>query len=59
MYVPITVQIDRAHSEGNYRLYTINFIGRDSARRSWPHYDEALRVGGPAGLLALFGPHRG
>ena len=28
MYEPITVAIDRAHSEGNYRLYTINFIGR-------------------------------
>jgi hypothetical protein len=24
----MTVEIDRAHSEGNYRLYTINFIGR-------------------------------
>jgi hypothetical protein len=28
VYEPITVEIDRAHSEGNYRLYTINFIGR-------------------------------
>jgi hypothetical protein len=28
MYEPMTVEIDRAHSEGNYRLYTINFIGR-------------------------------
>jgi hypothetical protein len=28
MYEPITVAIDRAHSEGNYRSYTINFIGR-------------------------------
>ena len=28
MYEPITVAIDRAHSEGRYRLYTINFIGR-------------------------------
>jgi hypothetical protein len=28
MYEPITVAIDRAHSEGNYRSYTIFFIGR-------------------------------
>jgi hypothetical protein len=28
VYEPITVEIDRAHSEGNYRSYTINFIGR-------------------------------
>jgi hypothetical protein len=28
MYEPISVAIDRAHSEGNYRSYTINFIGR-------------------------------
>ena len=28
MYEPITVEIDRAHSEEEYRLYTINFIGR-------------------------------
>ena len=28
MYEPITVQIDRAHGEGNYRSYTIFFIGR-------------------------------
>ena len=28
MYEPITVQIDRGYGEGNYRSYTINFIGR-------------------------------
>ena len=28
MYGPITVEIDRAYGEGNYRSYTINFIGR-------------------------------
>ena len=28
MYEPITVEIDRAHGEGNYRSYNINFIGR-------------------------------
>ena len=28
MYEPITVQIDRAHGEGKYRSYTINFVGR-------------------------------
>jgi hypothetical protein len=28
VYEPITVQIDRAHSEGNYRSYSIHFIGR-------------------------------
>ena len=28
MYEPITVAIDRVHSEGNYRSYSITFIGR-------------------------------
>jgi hypothetical protein len=28
MYEQITVQIDRAYGEGNYRLHTINFVGR-------------------------------
>ncbi len=28
MYGPITVEIDRAHGEGDYRSYSINFIGR-------------------------------
>ena len=28
MYETITVQIDRAHGEGDYRSYTINFLGR-------------------------------
>ena len=28
MYEPITVEIDRACGEGNYRSYSINFIGR-------------------------------
>jgi hypothetical protein len=28
VYEPITVQIDRGHGEGNYRSYTINFVGR-------------------------------
>jgi hypothetical protein len=28
VYEPITVEIDRAHSEGNYRSYSIHFIGR-------------------------------
>ncbi len=28
MYEPITVEIDRAHGEGNYRSYSLNFIGR-------------------------------
>ena len=28
MYEPITVEVDRAYGEGNYRSYTINFIGR-------------------------------
>jgi hypothetical protein len=28
VYEPITVEIDRAHGEGNYRSYSINFIGR-------------------------------
>jgi hypothetical protein len=28
VYEPITVEIDRAHGEGNYRSYSIDFIGR-------------------------------
>jgi hypothetical protein len=28
VYEPITLQIDRAHGEGNYRLHTITFVGR-------------------------------
>jgi hypothetical protein len=28
VYEPITVQIDRGCGEGNYRSYTINFVGR-------------------------------
>jgi hypothetical protein len=28
VYEPITVEVDRANGEGNYRSYTINFIGR-------------------------------
>jgi hypothetical protein len=28
VYEPITVEVDRAHGEGNYRSYTILFIGR-------------------------------
>ena len=28
MYEPISVEIDRAHGEGTYRSYTINFVGR-------------------------------
>jgi hypothetical protein len=28
VYEHITLQIDRAHGEGDYRLYTINFVGR-------------------------------
>jgi hypothetical protein len=28
VYEQITVQIDRAYGEGNYRSYTINFVGR-------------------------------
>jgi hypothetical protein len=28
VYEPITVEIDRAHGEGDYRSYGINFIGR-------------------------------
>ena len=28
MYGPITVEIDRAHGEGNYLSYSLNFIGR-------------------------------
>jgi hypothetical protein len=28
MYEPITVEVDRAYGEGNYRPYTIFFIGR-------------------------------
>jgi hypothetical protein len=28
VYEQITVEIDRAHGEGNYRWYTINFVGR-------------------------------
>ena len=28
MYEPITVEVDRAYGEGNYRSYSINFIGR-------------------------------
>ena len=28
MYETITVEIDRAHGEGTYRSYTINFVGR-------------------------------
>jgi hypothetical protein len=28
VYEPITLEIDRAHGEGNYRSYTINFLGR-------------------------------
>jgi hypothetical protein len=28
VYVPITVEVDRAHGEGNYRSYSIFFLGR-------------------------------
>jgi hypothetical protein len=28
VYEPITVEVDRACGEGDYRTYTINFIGR-------------------------------
>ena len=28
MYEPITVEIDRGYGEGNYRSYSVNFIGR-------------------------------
>ena len=28
MYEPITVEIDRAHGEGNYRSYSLYFLGR-------------------------------
>jgi hypothetical protein len=28
VYEQITVEIDRAYGEGNYRSYTINFVGR-------------------------------
>jgi hypothetical protein len=28
MYEPITVEVDRAYGEGNYRSYSIHFIGR-------------------------------
>jgi hypothetical protein len=28
VYEPITVEVDRAHGEGDYRSYTIFFIGR-------------------------------
>jgi hypothetical protein len=28
VYEPATVEIDRAHGEGNYRSYSLNFIGR-------------------------------
>ena len=28
MYEPISVEIDRAYGEGDYRSYTINFLGR-------------------------------
>jgi len=28
VYEPITLEIDRANGEGDYRSYTINFIGR-------------------------------
>ena len=28
MYEPITVEVDRAYGEGDYRSYSINFIGR-------------------------------
>jgi len=28
VYEPITVEIDRGYSEGDYRSYSINFIGR-------------------------------
>jgi hypothetical protein len=28
MYEPITVEVDRAYGEGNYRSYIIDFVGR-------------------------------
>jgi hypothetical protein len=28
VYEPITVEIDRGYGEGNYRSYSLNFIGR-------------------------------
>ena len=28
MYEPITVEVDRAYGGGNYRSYSINFVGR-------------------------------
>jgi hypothetical protein len=28
VYEPITVEVDRAHGEGNYRTYSLYFVGR-------------------------------
>jgi hypothetical protein len=28
VYEPITVEVDRAHEEGNYRSYSLYFVGR-------------------------------
>jgi hypothetical protein len=28
VYEPITVEVDRAHGEGNYRSYSLYFVGR-------------------------------
>jgi hypothetical protein len=28
VYEPITVEVDRAHEEGTYRLYSLYFVGR-------------------------------
>ena len=50
MYEPITVEIDRAHGEGNYRSYTIFFIGRlirivEAGRTTMSLYEWADRRG--------------
>ena len=50
MYEPITVEIDRAHGEGNYLSYSLNFIGRlirmvEAGRTTMRLYEWAERRG--------------
>ena len=51
MYEPTTVEIDRAHGEGNYLSYSLNFIGRlikivEAGHTTMRLYEWADRRGG-------------
>ena len=57
MYEPITVEIDRAHGEGNYLSYSINFIGRLIRIVEAGHITMRLYEWADRGRLLLFLVH--